>query len=107
MAGESSRRGLFRSRISDYSRRKEQRAFRRASSRLGGALASESSPLVSSRLRNFLRGEIRSGESDRPQPQLLGFVGRLQVLKGNRIGETLCRSRCLSTPPPRASSVPQ
>ncbi len=74
------RRSVFRPRISDYSRRKEQRAFRRESSRHGGALASESSPLVSSRLRNFLRGEIREGESASPQPQLLGIVGRLQVL---------------------------
>jgi Alginate export len=45
--------------VSDYSRRKEQRASRRASSRHGGTLASESSPLVSGRLWNFLCWEIR------------------------------------------------
>ena len=56
---ESSRDGVYSVPISDYSRRKERRAFRRVSSRRGGALASESSSLVSGRLRNFLRGEIR------------------------------------------------
>ena len=29
---------------------------------------------------SFLRGEIRQRESAGPQPQLLGIVGRLQVL---------------------------
>ena len=49
----------FRPRISDYSRRKERRAVRRATSGGGSAVAGESAHVVSSRLRNFLRGEIR------------------------------------------------
>src|SRR5258708_2042414 len=100
-------RSVLRSWISNYSCRKEQRTFRWAPSGHGTALAGESSLLVSSRLRNFLRGEIREGEPARPQHQLLGIVGRLQVLEGDRVGETLCRSRCLSTPLSRDSSVRQ
>ena len=59
VARKFARRRVFRPGISNYSRRKERRAFRRESSRHGGALASKSSPLASSRLRNFLHGEIR------------------------------------------------
>ncbi len=43
VARESARRSVFRTGISDYSRGKEQCAVRRASSRHGGGLASESS----------------------------------------------------------------
>ena len=46
-ARKPARRRVFRSGISDYSRRKKRRAIRRASARHRGVLASESSPLVS------------------------------------------------------------
>ena len=46
-----------------------------------------------------VRGQVCQRESARPQPQLLGIVDRLQILEGGRVGETLCRSRSLSTPP--------
>src|SRR5207245_6451169 len=99
--GEPARWSVRRPRISDYSSGKDQCAVRRASSGPRSAVASESAPLVPSRLRNFLRGEVCQRESARSQSQLLGIVDRLQILEeGDRVGETLCRSRCLSTPPP-------
>jgi GTP cyclohydrolase II len=33
-------------------------------------------------------------------------MGWLQILEGDRVAETLCRSRCLNRPPPRDLSVP-
>jgi Alginate export len=67
----------------------------------------EPTSMVSSRLRDFLCRQVRERKPASPQPELLGTVGRLQVLEGDRVGKTLCRSRCLSTPPPRDSSVRQ
>src|SRR5215469_15165599 len=84
MAGELARRRVFRPGISDCSRRKKRRALRRTSSGHGGALASESSPLVSGRLWDFLCGQVCQGKSARPQPELLGIVGWLQVLGSDR-----------------------
>src|SRR6266566_9943960 len=87
--------------------RKEQRAFRWKPSGHGGSLAGEPTSMVSSRLRDFFCRQICQRKSAWPQPELLGTVGRLQILEGDRAGETLCRSRCLSTPPPRDSGVRQ
>src|SRR5260370_35045010 len=80
MAGEAARWSVCRSRISDYSSRKERRTFRRAPSGHGTALAGESAPVVSSRLRNFLCGQVSEGKPARPQPELLGPIGGIQVL---------------------------
>ena len=71
---------VFRSRISDHSRREERRALRRKSAGHGTALAGESTFVVSSRLRDFLCGQIRERKPARAQSELLGIVGRLQVL---------------------------
>ena len=43
-------------------------------------MASRSSHLGPGRLRNFLRRQVLEGDTTRPEPQLLGIVGRLQVL---------------------------
>src|SRR5262245_17879677 len=80
MAEKRAIRSVFRSRISDYPRRKQRRAFRRAPSVQGRALASESPPVVSSRLRNFLCGQVCQGEPARPQSDLLGTLDWIQVL---------------------------
>jgi len=40
---------------------------------------------VSSRLRSFLRWKIRLKKVSRPQPQLLGVVGWVQVLGANNM----------------------
>jgi hypothetical protein len=57
-----------------------QALLRRTPSGHGSALAGESTSMVSSRLRDFLCRQICQGESVRPQPQLLGPMGWLQIL---------------------------
>jgi hypothetical protein len=59
--------------------------------RHGSALAGESSPVVSSRLRNFLRWQIREGESAGPQPELLDFMNWIPVLGANNMSQQLRR----------------
>jgi hypothetical protein len=56
-------------------RRKEQCAFRRGSSRHGGALASESSAVVSSRLRSFLRAASLSKRVSQAATSITGHCG--------------------------------
>src|SRR5260370_32493248 len=84
--GEPARWSVLRPRISDYSCRKEQCTLRRTPSGHGSTLAGESTSMVSSRLRNFLCRQICQRESARPEPELLGIVGRLQILGGGRDG---------------------
>jgi hypothetical protein len=43
-------------------------------------MAGESPPLVSGGLRDLLCGQFPEGDATWAQPQLLGFVDRLQVL---------------------------
>src|SRR5262249_44881285 len=88
VARKFARRSIFRSRISNYSRRKKQCALRRTPTRHGSALAGESASLVAGRLRNFLRWKVREGKPVRPQPELLGIVGRLQVLGAHDMSGT-------------------
>ena len=54
--------------------------IRRTQARHGDPMAGESSPLVSGGLRNLLCGQFPEGDATWAQPQLLGFVDRLQVL---------------------------
>src|SRR5580704_5161699 len=86
MEGEPARRSVFRSRISDHSCRKERCAFRWAPSGSGGSLAGESTSLVSSRLWDFLCGQVRQRKPARPQPELLGGMGWLQILDSREGG---------------------
>src|SRR5271154_4976656 len=81
MARELARWSVLRPRISDCSCRKEQRALRWKPPGHGDSLAGESTSVVSSRLRDFLCRQICQRKSASPQPELLGTLGRLQILK--------------------------
>jgi len=90
-----------------YSGGKEQCTVRRASS--GPRVRWQANRhLWFKPLRNFLtRGGLSKRVSQAATINYWALWTRLTNSRGDRVGETLCRSRWLSTPPPRDSSVRQ
>src|SRR5579864_9020459 len=81
MAGKSGGRSLRRAWIFDQGCRRESSQVCWEQAWDGDPLAGKPPSLVSSRLRNLLRGTLSEGNAAGPQSELLGFVGRLQVLE--------------------------